>query len=58
MTAGGPDNGTITAVYQIYRVSFNQFQLGYGAALSILLMIVLGAVSAFQMLLLRNSDNS
>jgi multiple sugar transport system permease protein len=58
MTAGGPDNGTITAVYQIYRVSFNQFQLGYGAALSILLMIVLGLVSAFQMLLLRNSDNA
>jgi multiple sugar transport system permease protein len=58
LTAGGPNNSSITAVYQIYRVSFNQFQLGYGAALSILLMLVLGAVSAFQMLLLRNSDNA
>jgi multiple sugar transport system permease protein len=58
MTGGGPENGTITAVFQIYRISFIQFHLGYGAALSILLMLVLGAVSAIQMLLLRNSDNS
>lgn len=58
LTAGGPSNSTITGVYQIYRVSFMQFHLGYGAALSILLMIGLGIVSAVQMLLLRNSDNS
>jgi multiple sugar transport system permease protein len=56
MTNGGPNNSTITAVYQIYRVSFVQFRLGYGAALSVLLMIVLAAVSAFQLLLLRNTD--
>jgi multiple sugar transport system permease protein len=58
LTTGGPNNSTITAVFQIYRTSFVQFDLGYGAALSILLMLVLGAVSAVQMLLLRNSDNS
>ncbi len=58
MTGGGPENSTITAVFQIYRVSFIQFHLGYGSALSILLMLVLGVVSAAQMLLLRNSDNS
>jgi multiple sugar transport system permease protein len=58
MTNGGPNNSTITAVYQIYRVSFIQFQLGYGAALSALLMVVLAMVSAAQMLLLRNSDNA
>jgi multiple sugar transport system permease protein len=57
LTTGGPANSTITAVYQIYRTSFIQFDLGYGAALSLLLMLVLGAVSAIQMLLLRNSDN-
>ena len=57
MTNGGPNNSTITAVYQIYRVSFVQFQLGYGAALSVLLMIVLAAVSAVQLLLLRNTDH-
>ncbi|MCF6468507.1 sugar ABC transporter permease [Nonomuraea sp. MG754425] len=58
MTNGGPSNGTITAVYQIYRTSFINFELGYGAALSAMLMVVLAAVSALQMLLLRNSDHS
>lgn len=58
MTAGGPDNSTITAVFQIYRTGFVQFHLGYASALSILLMLVLGVVSAVQMLLLRNSDNA
>jgi multiple sugar transport system permease protein len=57
MTNGGPNNTTITAVYEIYRVSFVQFQLGYGAALSVLLMVVLAAVSAVQLLLLRNTDH-
>ena len=57
MTNGGPSNSTITAVYQIYRISFIQFQLGYGAALSVLLMVVLAVVSAVQMLLLRNTDH-
>jgi multiple sugar transport system permease protein len=58
MTTGGPAGSTITAVYEIYRTSFVQFDLGYGAALSILLMLVLGVVSLGQMLLLRNTDNS
>jgi multiple sugar transport system permease protein len=58
MTAGGPSNSTITAVYQIYRTSFINFDLGYGAALSAMLMVVLAAVSALQMLLLRKTDHS
>ena len=57
MTGGGPSNSTITAVYQIYRISFNSFRLGYGAALSVLLMVILAAVSLVQMLLLRNTDH-
>ncbi len=58
MTAGGPSNSTITAVFQTYRTSFIQFELGAGAAMSVLLMVVLAAVSALQMLLLRNTDNA
>lgn len=57
MTGGGPSNQTITAVYEIYRTSFIKFQLGYGSALSVLLMIVLAAVSAVQLLLLRSSEH-
>ncbi|HEX2857181.1 MAG TPA: sugar ABC transporter permease [Propionibacteriaceae bacterium] len=58
MTSGGPSNSTITAVYAIYRNSFIQFKLGYGAALSVLLMVILAIVSAIQMLLLRNTDHT
>jgi multiple sugar transport system permease protein len=57
MTGGGPSNQTITAVYAIYRNSFISFKLGYGAALSVFLMVILAIVSAFQMLLLRNTDH-
>jgi multiple sugar transport system permease protein len=57
MTGGNPSNQTITAVYQIYRTSFTSFKLGYGAALSVLLMVILAIVSAVQMLLLRNTDH-
>jgi multiple sugar transport system permease protein len=57
MTGGGPSNSTITAVYSIYRNSFISFKLGYGAALSVFLMLILAVVSAVQMLLLRNSDH-
>ncbi|GAA3936540.1 sugar ABC transporter permease [Microbacterium soli] len=57
MTVGGPSGSTLTAVYEIYRAGFVQFRVGYASALSILLMLVLGLVSAGQMLLLRNSDN-
>ncbi|MFE7508238.1 carbohydrate ABC transporter permease [Promicromonospora sp. NPDC057488] len=58
MTTGGPAGSTITAVYQIYRTGFVQFDVGYASALSVLLMLVLGLVSAGQMLLLRNSDHA
>ena len=58
MTNGGPSNSTITAVYTIYRNSFISFKLGYGAALSVFLMVILAAVSAVQMLLLRNTDHA
>lgn len=58
MTNGNPSNQTITAVYQIYRTSFISFKLGYGAALSVILMLILAVVSAIQMLLLRNTDHN
>ncbi len=53
MTAGGPNNSTITVVYWIYRASFTYFKLGYGSALSLLLMLILTAISIFQLLVLR-----
>lgn len=58
MTKGGPANTTITAVFHIYRTSFIDFRLGYGAALSVLLLVVLALVSAVQLMLLRDGDKN
>jgi multiple sugar transport system permease protein len=48
ITKGRPSNQTVTAVYWIYNVSFTKFNLGYGAALSMLVLILLVAVTAIQ----------
>jgi len=55
LTGGGPNNTTITAVHWIYRSAFTEFRLGYGAALSMVLMVVLVAISAVQLRLLRDN---
>jgi len=57
MTRGGPNNHTITVVYAIYRQSFSSFRLGYGAALSVMLAVVLLVISAIQLRLLRSDDD-
>jgi multiple sugar transport system permease protein len=57
MTRGGPNNQTMTVVYAIYRQSFSSFHLGYGAALSVMLAIVLLAISAIQLRLLRSDHD-
>jgi len=56
MTRGGPANGTITVVYAIYRESFIRFQLGYGAALSVLLALVLIGISAVQLKIVGSEE--
>jgi multiple sugar transport system permease protein len=58
MTSGGPRNSMITAVYWIFNTSFVQFKLGYGAALSMVLLLVLVALSLLQLLVLRDKDTA
>jgi multiple sugar transport system permease protein len=53
LTAGRPQNQTITIVYWIYKNAFVYFKLGYAATLSIILLVILAAVSAVQLYLLR-----
>ena len=55
MTHGGPQNQTITTVYWIYNNAFTYFKMGYGAALSIVLLIILIAISVVQLYLLRDT---
>lgn len=56
MTNGGPGNQTLTIVNWIYNSSFENFQLGYGAALSVVVLVLLTGVNAVQLLLLRERD--
>lgn len=45
MTAGGPQNGTLTMVFYIYNRAFEGFEMGYSAALSLVLAAVVGVIS-------------
>ncbi|WP_163504689.1 carbohydrate ABC transporter permease [Fodinicola acaciae] len=54
LTAGGPGNRTLTIVYWIYNSSFANFQLGYGAAMSVVLLVMLMLISGVQLYLLRD----
>ncbi|MDD5370290.1 MAG: sugar ABC transporter permease [Anaerolineaceae bacterium] len=53
MTDGGPSNSTATIVWYIYRTLFTYGNVGYGAALSFALLIVILAFTLIQMRLLR-----
>jgi len=55
MTSGGPRGQTFTAVYWIYQNSFISFKLGYGAALSIVLMLIILVFSTMQIALTARS---
>lgn len=55
--AGGPQNQTLTAVYWIFNQSFVSFRLGYGAALSIVLLAILLILSVVQLRLLRSPED-
>jgi multiple sugar transport system permease protein len=54
--AGGPRNQTVTAVYWIFNQSFVSFRLGYGAALSMVLLAILMVLSVIQLRLLRHPE--
>jgi multiple sugar transport system permease protein len=56
MTTGAPENQTITSVYWIYTNSFTYFKLGYGATLSITLMMLIVIGTAVQIVLTRRRN--
>ncbi|WP_309085607.1 sugar ABC transporter permease [Chelativorans sp.] len=57
MTSGGPQNRMISVVYHIFNQSFVSFRLGYGSALSIVLLVILVAFSLVQLKLLRVGED-
>jgi len=56
MTAGQPFNKTASSVFWIYLNSFPYLKLGYGAALSLILAVIILAFTIFQMALTRRSQ--
>jgi multiple sugar transport system permease protein len=56
MTAGQPRNLTATSVFYVYLNSFPYLKLGYGAALSMILAVIVLAFTVFQLILTRRSD--
>jgi sn-glycerol 3-phosphate transport system permease protein len=48
MTRGGPDNASTLLLYYIYQVGFSFWDSGYAAALTVVALIILGAVAVFQ----------
>ncbi|MFF9100941.1 carbohydrate ABC transporter permease [Streptomyces rubrogriseus] len=53
MTHGGPDQSTVTIVMWIYTTAFVQYRLGYSAALSIALLVILILFTVVQIRALR-----
>ncbi len=56
LTAGQPQNLTATSVFYVYLNSFPYLKLGYGAALSLILAVIILAVTVGQMALTRRSQ--
>ena len=48
MTGGGPSSKTQTAVHYIYETSFSHFKFGYGASMSMILLVILAVLSYVQ----------
>lgn len=56
LTRGGPANSTRVLIQHIYESGFREFRLGYAAALSLFLFIVMLGASFIQFRLLRDEE--
>lgn len=54
MTKGGPAQDTTTIVHYIYNTSFKYFKMGYGSAITMILLLVLGVLSYFENKVLKD----
>lgn len=53
MTQGGPGNATLSVVLHIYDTGFRSFQMGYATTISLIVFLVIMAVTLIQMRLSR-----
>jgi multiple sugar transport system permease protein len=55
LTKGGPSGSTTTTVMYTYEQSFVRYNLGYGAALSMILTVIILAIAVVQLRALRST---
>jgi multiple sugar transport system permease protein len=53
-TKGGPIHATTVVVYYLYQQAFQFFHAGYAAAISVVLFLVIGAITLIQLRLTRD----
>ncbi|QQE10004.1 sugar ABC transporter permease [Planctomycetota bacterium] len=53
VTKGGPNNSTRVLMHHIYETSFVQYRIGYGAAMSMLLFLVIVVITLIQYFLVK-----
>lgn len=57
-TQGGPVNATNVIYYYIYQQAFTYFHMGYAATMAIVLVVILGALTAIQLRMLRADESA
>ncbi|OIJ85547.1 ABC transporter permease [Streptomyces sp. MUSC 14] len=58
ITGGGPENATVTVLYLIYKYAFLYNDFGGACALSVMLLVLLGAFSAGYLRLTRSEGDT
>ena len=58
LTRGGPDNATITIAHYLYNTGFRYVNFGYAAAISYVLVLIVGVLSVVQFKLGGGSDHA
>ncbi|MEI9426390.1 sugar ABC transporter permease [Mesorhizobium sp. Cs1299R1N3] len=53
MTGGGPENGTLVLAFYIYQQGFKFFNVGYAAALALIMFVIVIALTLVQVMLRR-----
>jgi multiple sugar transport system permease protein len=57
MTGGGPYYASTTLVYYTYLKAFDQYQMGYGAAIAFALFLIILAVTLLQRVILKGDED-
>ncbi|MDQ3656433.1 MAG: sugar ABC transporter permease, partial [Chloroflexota bacterium] len=57
MTGGGPFYASTTLVYYTYLRAFDQYQMGYGATIALVLFLIILAVTLIQRRVLKGDED-